>query len=114
MTGLRGEKRVALSKRLEEIAWQLAEAIPGKINDAPLSQIAVSFGIVIDKLRLLREESAVVSKTDQERRRWAEGKLQELMRDFGLSRQEGLELIEKDASTVCDLLTQSSNSLGMT
>jgi hypothetical protein len=47
------EKRGDLVKFLRELAWQLAEAIPGKIEDATLAQTSTSMGIVIDKAQLL-------------------------------------------------------------
>jgi hypothetical protein len=107
MTDLRNEKRGQLSSKMEDIAWQLAEAIPDKINNAPLSQTMISLGIAIDKMRLLREESTSITESRSERQRWAQEKLQEFMRDYGFSRGEALEVLEKDAPTVYGLLTTS-------
>src|SRR5690554_3963581 len=45
-------KKGELAAALEEIAWKLAESIPGKIPSAPLAQTATALGIAIDKLRL--------------------------------------------------------------
>lgn len=104
MSELRKEKRGELAMKMEDIAWQLAEAIPDKIKNAPLNQITISLGIVIDKMRLLREESTAINETRPERQRWAQEKLQELMRSFGLSRKEALELLEKEAPSVHQLL----------
>ena len=104
MVELRQEKRGDLAERMEEIVWQLAEAIPGKINDAPLNQVAVSLGILIDKMRLLREESTAINENRPERRRWAQEKLQEFMRGYGLSREEALNILKKEAPTVYELL----------
>ena len=101
---LRHEKRGDLASKMEEVAWRLAEAIPSKINDAPLNQIALSLGIVIDKMRLLREESTAINENRAERRRWAQEKLQGFMRDYGLSREEALDILKKDAPTVYELL----------
>lgn len=57
------EKKGPLADRLEQVAWQLADAIPGKLDAAPLQQVATALGIVVDKLRLLRNEPTSISKT---------------------------------------------------
>lgn len=53
-------KRGPLADRLDEIAWKLADAIYGRseaeLKAAPLTQVATSLGITIDKARLLRGE----------------------------------------------------------
>ena len=54
---LRTQKRGDLADRLEEIAWQLAGALPDKIEGAALNHIATALGITVDKMRLLRGES---------------------------------------------------------
>jgi hypothetical protein len=51
-------KKGELADRLEHLARVLAEAIPGKIADAPLRHVAVALGIVVDKMVLLRRLSA--------------------------------------------------------
>jgi transposase-like protein len=56
-------KKGPMADRLEEIAWQLLEAIPGKIANAPLSQVATGMGIAIDKARLLRGEPTQIAET---------------------------------------------------
>ena len=55
------KKQRDLAAKCEQLAWQLAEAIPKKIKEAPLSQVATSFGIVTDKMRLLREQSTAIT-----------------------------------------------------
>ena len=55
------EKLEALDKRLENLSHQLCGAIPGKMDEATLQQTAVSLGILIDKMRLLREQSTSIS-----------------------------------------------------
>ena len=47
-------KKGHLADECEEIAWRLAQAMPEKIGKASLSQMATSFGIMIDKMQLLR------------------------------------------------------------
>ena len=55
VANLRQQKKEALAVRLEVLAGQLLDAMPGKIAGASLIQIAVALGIVIDKMVLLRE-----------------------------------------------------------
>ena len=54
------EKMQPLADRLDEIASLLAEGMddPEKIRKAPLNQIAVALGILIDKVQILRGPSA--------------------------------------------------------
>ena len=53
---LRQEKKEGLADRLEAVAHQLLSLFPDKAKDANLQQVATSFGIAIDKMRLLREQ----------------------------------------------------------
>ena len=52
-TELRNEKKHDLIVELEKVAYLLVQAIPGKIQDATLQQIATSMAIAIDKMQLL-------------------------------------------------------------
>ena len=54
------EKMPPLADRLEEVVSLLAEGMddPLKIQKAPLNQIAVALGILIDKVHILRGQSA--------------------------------------------------------
>jgi hypothetical protein len=61
LSHLRQEKERDLAARCEEIAWKIAESLPEKIGSAPLAAAATTFGIVIDKMRLLRDESTVIT-----------------------------------------------------
>ncbi len=56
------QKKGPLADKLEEVAWKLAEAIPERIAATPLEKLALSLGIVIDKMRLLREQPTAISK----------------------------------------------------
>jgi len=38
---------------LDELLWKLAQAIPGKISNASVAQVATTFGILFDKRQLL-------------------------------------------------------------
>ena len=62
-----------LADKLEAIAHQIAGVMPGKIEEASLSQLSVSLGILVEKMRLLREQStanlSVEGLSDDERLR---------------------------------------------
>ncbi len=47
------EKKGELIEELESLAYQLVAAMGGAIDDAPLRELATSFGIVVDKWQLL-------------------------------------------------------------
>jgi transposase-like protein len=57
-------KKGELADGLEEVAWKLANVIPEKLAGASLKDTAVALGIVIDKMRLLREQPTAISKTE--------------------------------------------------
>jgi hypothetical protein len=59
---LANEKKAELSDSLERIANALVNAIPGKIDEAPLNHVSIALGIAIDKLRLLRGEATEVTE----------------------------------------------------
>lgn len=56
---IQNEKRIPLSNRLEQIVHLIAEGMddPDKIARAPLNQLSVAMGVLIDKIRLLRGEA---------------------------------------------------------
>lgn len=66
---LREGKREDLADRLEDIAHKLLDSMASKIPDANLSNVSVSFGIAVDKMRLLREQPTSITSalTDDER-----------------------------------------------
>jgi len=49
-------KKGELADRLEALAHKLAEAMPEKIEEASLQQVATSLGIAVDKMQLLRSK----------------------------------------------------------
>lgn len=61
---LRQEKKAGLADRLETIAHKLADSLPDKINQAELKDAATSLGIIVDKMRLLREQPTAISRDD--------------------------------------------------
>ena len=59
---MRDGKMADLADRLEEVAWKLSDAIPGKIGKASLKDTAISLGITVEKMRLLRDKPTSISK----------------------------------------------------
>lgn len=57
---LRQEKKRELVIELEEIAYLLIKAIPGKIDEANLQQTATSMAIAIDKMQLLKGQPTLI------------------------------------------------------
>lgn len=53
------KKKKPLADCLEALARKLVQAMPDKAKDASLQQIAVSLGIAVDKMLLLRGEPTV-------------------------------------------------------
>lgn len=72
---LREEAREALDMRLEQLAHRIMDKVLEqeagcKIDNANFSQLLTGFGIAIDKMRLLREQSTSITQnlSDDERR----------------------------------------------
>jgi len=66
------QKRAPLADRLEELAHQLIDLMPEAAAQAPANHLAVSLGIAIDKMRLLRDQPTSIDEhnvcfTDEER-----------------------------------------------
>lgn len=61
-------KKASLADRLEEIAWALAADLDDRLkrNKASLANTATAFGIVVDKMRLLRGEPTIVTEQRSE------------------------------------------------
>lgn len=59
---IRERKKVALSERLEELAHQLIDAMPGKVGDANLRDTAISLGVAVDKALVLRGDPNSITK----------------------------------------------------
>jgi transposase-like protein len=71
----RHQKERCMAEKLEELAHKVVDLMPSKLEAATLSQCAVALGIIIDKMRLLREESTAINETaanpDDQRRFYA-------------------------------------------
>lgn len=62
VAGLREQKRGELADRLKEIAHQIVDALPHKIEDSNLRDAGVTLGIIVDKINLLT--GAATSRTE--------------------------------------------------
>jgi hypothetical protein len=51
---LRHQKKRDLADGLEQVAYRLLDAIPGKLEGASLLELAIGLGILVDKMLLLR------------------------------------------------------------
>jgi transposase-like protein len=65
------QKQGDLADKLEGLAHRLVEAMPAKIEAASLHHVAVAFGIVVDKMLLLRQATIANAQemSDEERLR---------------------------------------------
>lgn len=59
---LRQVKKRDLADRLEEIAHDLVDVMPNKMQQATLQQIATSLGITVDKMQLLRGKPTAINE----------------------------------------------------
>jgi hypothetical protein len=50
------KRRKNLARTLEEIIWKLLEAIPHKVEDAPLNQLISAFSLMLETMRLLHDQ----------------------------------------------------------
>ena len=59
------EKKGILTDQLENLAYRLVDVMGGAIDDAPLRELATTFGIVIDKWQLLSNRPTAIVKLEQ-------------------------------------------------
>ena len=81
----RTEKKEELASACMDIAWMCA----GRLSQSDIlekttkpTDLSTVMGTVIDKARLLKGESTVITETKLANHRWAEEELQKLMREF--------------------------------
>lgn len=67
ITASRDQKAKTLAEELEALAFTLAHALPARIDEANLSQVTTSLGIVIDKLQLLQGQPTEITKNETHR-----------------------------------------------
>jgi len=88
-----GEIKESLSSKLENIAHQLIDAIPDTIPNASLKDLGAILAVVIDKMRLLREEPTAITES-MDRRAMLEGLIERTMKEFsGMTREEVIDII---------------------
>jgi hypothetical protein len=104
---LRELKKGDLASAYEDVVWKgitrlresdLIEESSNLVGSSTATATAV------DKMRLLRGESTKITETKLEQHRWAEDKLQELMREMNLSREEMMEIVREKAPTLAAML----------
>ena len=54
--------RLPLADRLEELAHQLIDCIPSKLDEAPLREVAAALNVAAEKMRLLREQATTIER----------------------------------------------------
>jgi len=86
--------RERLSSRLEDAAHQMVDAIPVKIETASLRDLGATLGVVIDKMRLLREEPTNITEVSPGPREMLELLIKRTLEKFpGTTREEAIEAI---------------------
>lgn len=63
VAAIAADKKKGLADELETIAYKLVDAMPEKIAQATLQQLATSLGITIDKMQLLQGKPTERSET---------------------------------------------------
>src|SRR5687768_1222297 len=58
VTDMRDYQKEKLADRLEALAHQIIDVMPGKLHEATLPQLAVALGIAVEKMELLREKAS--------------------------------------------------------
>lgn len=61
---LKEERKGDLAEALEELAWQVLESTPRKIEGASLKDATLSLAIAVDKMRLLRGQPTTITQHD--------------------------------------------------
>lgn len=83
---MRQGKQVALAERLEMLANLLLDALPGKLDSASAKDAAITLGIALDKMQLLRGEPTSIHESLSEDERAA--RVAELL-DAARARRDG-------------------------
>ena len=88
-----GAVKETLSARLEQIAYQIVDAMPAKIDEASLRDLGATLANVVDRMRLLREEPTAITESIN-RREMLERLIQRTMEQFpGMTREEVIDII---------------------
>ncbi len=102
----------------DELIWRAFRILfrPGRIEHATTRELIALLGSSVDRMDRIRELTALMAlsgdgaKAERQKHLWAQGKVQELMKEFGLSREEALEMIKQDAPTVHELAVAGQHS----
>jgi|SRR5215471_1957923 len=88
-----GAVKETLSARLEDVAYQIVDAMPAKIEEASLRDLGATLANVVDRMRLLREEPTAITESI-DRREMLERLIQRTMEQFpGMTREEVIDII---------------------
>ena len=107
MAELREQKKEDLASVFIDIAWKCVtrlsqhDLLDNSMKPVELSTVA---GTAVDKARLLKGESTAITETKLNNSRWAERQIQEIMREFSMSREEALALAKEKAPTFASML----------
>jgi transposase-like protein len=104
---LRALKKDDLASAYEDVAWMgITKLREGRLIEESNNLVAVSTATAtsVDKMRLLKGESTVITEQKLANHRWAEEELQKVMREFQLTREQALEKIKELAPTWAGML----------
>jgi hypothetical protein len=88
-----GAIKEGMSARLEEIVYQVIDAIPERIPTASLRDLGAILAVAIDKMRLLRNEPTEITES-MDRRAMLERLIERTMEEFpGITRERVIEVI---------------------
>src|SRR5437870_7358687 len=87
-----------LASSCMDIAWMCA----GRLSQSDIlekttrpTELSTVLGTMIDKARLLKGESTVITESKIANHRWAEEQLQKIMREYGWSRERAMEEVKE-------------------
>src|SRR5215472_2357339 len=85
--------KARLSAKLENVAHQVLDELPDKIEEASLVDLGATLGLIIDRMKLMREGPTAISDIVH-RREMLERLIQRTMEQFpGMSREEIIDII---------------------
>lgn|SRR5262249_45512588 len=90
-----GVVRDTLSAKLEDAAYEMVDAIYEKIDEASLRDLGATLGVVIDRMRLLREEPTQITES-LNRRAMLERLIERTMKEFPhMTREDVIDVIKE-------------------
>jgi len=83
----------SLSSKLEDVVHQMVDAMPEKIPEASLRDLGATVGVLVDKMRPLREEPTEITES-LNRKDLLEHLIERTMEEFpGTTREEVIDII---------------------